>query len=121
MEGLNEGILQMKTRLIVALAVGVLIAGPAFAAGSTTTTSGSTSGAMAASTPATAPKTVKPKATSVKTAATTHYYIAEAPNTTSCSVVTTKPDGKTMMMVGKFYYSTKAGATAAIKKMSGCK
>lgn len=44
--------------------------------------------------------------------------VAQKPNTTSCSVVSTKPDGKTMMMMGKNTYKTSAAAQSAMKLMT---
>jgi hypothetical protein len=55
------------------------------------------------------------------TFAATSYYIAQKPSGTSCSVVSAKPDGKTMMMMGKNSYKTNAAAEAAIKQMKACK
>lgn len=57
----------------------------------------------------------------VPTFAATSYYVAQKPNSTGCSVVTTKPDGKTMMMMGKNTYKTGAAAQSTIKLMKACK
>lgn len=49
------------------------------------------------------------------------YYVAHAPNSKVCSIVTAKPDGKTMVMVGKTGYATTAKAAAAMKAAPDCK
>ena len=53
--------------------------------------------------------------------AATTYYVAQDATTKKCSVVATKPDGKTMMMVGKAGYTSQADAAAAIKANKDCK
>ena len=55
------------------------------------------------------------------TFAATSYYVAHDAKTHKCSVATTKPDGKTMMMIGTAAYSTEAAATAAMKAAKECK
>ena len=104
----------MTIRMIAALAVAAAIAVvPAFAATATTSTPTATAtpAATTASTMAAKP------AAKVKT----RYYIAQATDTKACSVVTTKPDGKTATMVGKYWYTTAAAATAAMKHQAACK
>ena len=51
--------------------------------------------------------------------AATDYYVAQDAKTHKCSVVTTKPDGKTMMMIGT--YKSQADADAAEKAAKACK
>lgn len=53
--------------------------------------------------------------------AATQYYVAQDAKTHKCSVATTKPDGKTMMMIGKVAYNTSADATTAMKAAKECK
>jgi hypothetical protein len=98
----------MKFGATSALAVVLMIvAAPSFAATATT--------APAAKAPAMA------MASKAKPAAKTHYFVAQDASTKACSVVTKKPDGKTATMVGKFWYASVAGATAAMKKAAACK
>ena len=53
--------------------------------------------------------------------AATEYYVAQDAKTHACSVTDKKPDGKTMTMVGKAGYETKAKAEAAMKAAPECK
>ncbi|WP_246676979.1 MULTISPECIES: hypothetical protein [unclassified Mesorhizobium] len=53
--------------------------------------------------------------------AATEYFVAQKVSDKTCSVATTKPDGKTVMMVGKTSYKTEAAATAAMKAAMECK
>jgi hypothetical protein len=53
--------------------------------------------------------------------AATQYFVGQKASDKSCSVVTTKPDGKTMMMVGKSPYKTEGAATTAMKAAAACK
>ena len=53
--------------------------------------------------------------------AATEYFVAQKASDKSCSVSTTKPDGKAQMMVGKSSYKTKAEADAAMKAAAECK
>lgn len=100
----------MKMHITSAVLTAMMIAaGPAIAATATSTT------ATTAKAPAMA------MTSKAKPAAKTHYYIAQATDTKACSVVTTKPDGKTATMVGKYWYSSMAKATAAMKKAAACK
>jgi hypothetical protein len=41
------------------------------------------------------------------------YYVAQDPTTKQCQIVDAKPDGRTMMMVGKSSYVTRALAFMA--------
>lgn len=100
----------MKMRITSAVLTAMMIAaGPAIAATATSTTT----------TPNKAPAMAM--ASKAKPAAKVHYYIAESTATKACSVVTKKPDGKTASMVGKYWYSSMAKATAAMKKAAACK
>ena len=100
----------MKSRVFAVSVALIMAASSAFAA-------------TTAAPVATATTTAKtPAMTSMaKSKPATHYYVAHAPSSTTCTVVTTKPDGKTMIMAGKFYFKTKAAATAAVKKLADCK
>ncbi len=53
--------------------------------------------------------------------AATEYFVAQKASDKSCSVSTTKPDGKSAMMVGKSSYKTEAEATTAMKAAAECK
>jgi hypothetical protein len=55
------------------------------------------------------------------TLAAAPFYVVKNEATKKCEVTETKPDGKTMMEVGKKSYATKAEATEAMKKMAECK
>ena len=52
--------------------------------------------------------------------AATSYYVAQDAKTHKCSVVTTKPDGKTAMMIGTAGYTTEAAATTVMKADKAC-
>lgn len=60
-------------------------------------------------------------ALSVPSLAATDFYVAKSTATKKCEVVDTKPDGKSMMDVGKKYFLTKADAEAAMKNIADCK
>lgn len=49
------------------------------------------------------------------------YYVAHKPNDKVCSVVTPKPNGKNMIMVGKAGYANTADAAAAMRAAADCK
>lgn len=53
--------------------------------------------------------------------AATEYYVAQKAGAKGCEVTTTKPDGKTMMMVGKDMYKTDADAKKAMAAAAECK
>jgi hypothetical protein len=53
--------------------------------------------------------------------AATEYYVVHKAAGGACSVVTKKPDGKAMMMVGTAAYKTHAAAEAALKAAAECK
>ncbi len=55
------------------------------------------------------------------TLAATAYYVAVDAKTHKCSVVTKKPDGKVMIVVGTASYPTKVLADAALKAAAECK
>jgi hypothetical protein len=44
------------------------------------------------------------------------FYVAQDPATKKCDIVKTKPDGKTMIMIGTSSYATKEEAKAARSK-----
>ena len=48
------------------------------------------------------------------------YYVAQDATSKKCSVVEKKPDGKTLMMIGKKGFKTEGDASAAMKKDKGC-
>jgi hypothetical protein len=52
--------------------------------------------------------------------AATEYFVAQKVSDKTCSIVTTKPDGKTAMMVGTSSYKTEALAKAAMTKSVDC-
>jgi hypothetical protein len=49
------------------------------------------------------------------------YYVAQNNSTHKCSIVSHKPDGKTLIMLGAEGFDTKAAAQNALKGMSECK
>ncbi len=49
------------------------------------------------------------------------YYVAQSATTHKCSVISKKPDGKSMMLVGTETFKTKFDAAKALKGMSECK
>jgi len=49
------------------------------------------------------------------------YYVAQDPKTKKCTVVDTKPDGQTLVMVGTTSYANKEDAKAAKKAAVECK
>ena len=53
-------------------------------------------------------------------AAAKTYYIAQDAKTKKCSIVTKKPDGTKMMMVGTDTYNKMADATKAEKAATDC-
>ena len=53
--------------------------------------------------------------------AATDYYVAHKAAGKGCEVTTTKPDGKTMMMVGKDIYKSDADAKKAMGAAAECK
>ena len=49
------------------------------------------------------------------------YYVGQVVKTKKCEVTTHKPNGKTVAMIGKVSFKTKAAAEAALKADAGCK
>lgn len=49
------------------------------------------------------------------------YYVAQNNSTHKCSIVSHKPDGKTLTMLGADGFKTKSQAESALKGMSECK
>ncbi len=53
--------------------------------------------------------------------AATQYFVAQDASSHKCSIVEKKPDGKTMMMIGKAAYASQADASTALKGAAECK
>ena len=49
------------------------------------------------------------------------YYVAQNNSTEKCSIVSKKPDGKTLTMLGAEGFKTKSAAESALKGMAECK
>ena len=49
------------------------------------------------------------------------YYVAQNTTSHKCSIVSHKPDGKTLTMLGADGFKTKSEAESALKGMSECK
>jgi len=49
------------------------------------------------------------------------YYVAQNASSHKCSIVSHKPDGKTLTMLGNEGFKTKSEAQNALKGMSECK
>ena len=49
------------------------------------------------------------------------FYVAQDATSHKCSVMSKKPDGKTMMMMGTEGFKTKSAAETAMKGMTECK
>ncbi len=49
------------------------------------------------------------------------YYVAQNTSSHKCSIVSHKPDGKTLTMLGSEGFKTRAEAQNALKGMSECK
>jgi len=49
------------------------------------------------------------------------YYVAQNNSTHKCSIVSKKPDGKTLTMLGTEGFKTKSAAESALKGMAECK
>lgn len=54
-------------------------------------------------------------------AATHTYYVAKVVKTKKCEVTSHKPNGKTVMMIGKGTYKTVSAAKKAMKAAAECK
>ena len=48
------------------------------------------------------------------------FYVAQNPETKKCEVVTTKPDGQALVMIGTASYATKDEAQKAKKAAKEC-
>jgi hypothetical protein len=49
------------------------------------------------------------------------FYVAQNTSSHKCSIVSKKPDGRTLTMVGSEGYKTRAAAESAMKSLSECK
>jgi hypothetical protein len=49
------------------------------------------------------------------------FYVAQSASDKKCTVVETKPDGKTAMMIGTGSYKSEQAAKAAMKALAECK
>ena len=49
------------------------------------------------------------------------YYVAQNTSSHKCSIVSKKPDGKTLTMLGADGFKSKSEAESALKGMSECK
>jgi hypothetical protein len=49
------------------------------------------------------------------------YYVAQNPSSHKCSIVSHKPDGKSLTMLGSEGFKTRSAAENALKTMSECK
>jgi septal ring-binding cell division protein DamX len=56
----------------------------------------------------------------VGSALAAEFYVAQDTAPKKCKIVKTKPDGKTMRMIGTSSYATKEEARAAIKAAAEC-
>jgi hypothetical protein len=53
--------------------------------------------------------------------AASSFYVAQNPSTHKCSVLATKPDGRSMIQVSASTYKSKSDARKAMKDLSECK
>jgi hypothetical protein len=53
--------------------------------------------------------------------AASHYYVAQSNTTHKCSIVSKKPDGAKLIMLGSDSFKNKSDARNAMKGMSECK
>lgn len=53
--------------------------------------------------------------------AATEWYVVKNASTKKCEISDKKPDGKSMMEIGKTGFKTKADAQTAMKAAAGCK
>jgi hypothetical protein len=53
--------------------------------------------------------------------AASSFYVAQNPSTHKCSVIGTKPDGKSLIQVSASTYKSKSDARKAMKDLSECK
>lgn len=49
------------------------------------------------------------------------YYVAQNTSSHKCSIVSHKPDGKSLTMLGSEGFKTRSAAETALKGMSECK
>ena len=49
------------------------------------------------------------------------YYVAQNTSSHKCSIVSHKPDGKSLTMIGSDGFKTRSAAENALKGMSECK
>jgi hypothetical protein len=49
------------------------------------------------------------------------HYVAQNSSTHKCSIVSKKPDGKVLIMLGSEGFKTKSAAESALKGMTECK
>jgi hypothetical protein len=49
------------------------------------------------------------------------YYVAQNTSSHKCSIVSHKPDGKSLTMLGSGGFKTRSAAESALKGMSECK
>jgi hypothetical protein len=49
------------------------------------------------------------------------YYVAQNTSSHKCSIVSHKPDGKSLSMLGSDGFKTRSAAESALKGMSECK
>jgi hypothetical protein len=49
------------------------------------------------------------------------YYVAQNTSSHKCSIVSHKPDGKSLTMLGSEGFKTRSAAESALKGMSECK
>ena len=49
------------------------------------------------------------------------YYVAQNASSHKCSIVSHKPDGKSLTMLGSDGFKTRSAAESALKGMSECK
>ena len=49
------------------------------------------------------------------------YYVAQNASSHKCSIVSHKPDGKSLTMLGSEGFKTRSAAESALKGMSECK
>jgi hypothetical protein len=58
---------------------------------------------------------------SVPCLAANEFYVAQDPTTKNCKIVTQKPDGTSLVMIGTSSYSKRGDAKAAKHAASECK
>jgi len=53
--------------------------------------------------------------------AASQFYVAQNNSTHKCTIVSKKPDGKTLTMLGSEGFKSKSAAESALKGMTECK